>query len=474
MAEPDATAPARFGHGEVPSTARALARAILDEGLSPDAGVRAADAAIRARNPGLNAIVDYDPHAASGQIQILADRLKRGERPPLAGVPVVVKDHIRVRGWKATSGSRLFADTVAEEDDLAVARLRSAGAILVGRSNMSEFGCKGVTTNLLYGPTRHPMNPDLTTGGSSGGAAAALAGGLVPLALGSDGGGSARRPAAHAGVVGFKPSSGVVAEPRALSATGVLGPMALNVADVSLFFDAIRGSDPRDPFSLDLSATIHADRPPVIAFSPRLGLDVPVDTDVEVATAAAIDAIRASGIEIGNADPKWPDGAGEPAVMALQHAGLAATYGDAFRRDPNQFDPDIAAQITDGLALPATAVAAAAAMSTAIAGAAARFFAGGVDILLTPTTPCVAWPHAQLGPATIGGIAVPHRGHAVFTPLFNHAFCAAISIPAGRGRDGLPIGLQIVGPRFSDFVVLALAARLEAILDAAGLWSASA
>lgn len=143
MAEPVPTTPHAFGNGEVPSTARGLARAILDEGLPPDAGARAADAAIRARNPGLNAIVDYDPQAAAGQIELLAERLKRGERPPLAGVPVVVKDHIRVRGWKATCGSRLYADTVAEEDDLAVARLRSAGAILVGRSNMSEFGCKG-------------------------------------------------------------------------------------------------------------------------------------------------------------------------------------------------------------------------------------------------------------------------------------------------------------------------------------------
>lgn len=329
-----------------------------------------------------------------------------------------------------------------------------------------------MTTNPLYGPTRHPMNPDLTTGGSSGGAAAALAGGLVPLALGSDGGGSARRPAAHAGVVGFKPSSGMVAEPRALSATGVLGPMAVDVADVALFFDAIRGGDARDPFSLDLPAAVRSDRPPVIAFSPRLGLGVPVDTDVETAIAAAVEAVRASGIAVRDADPKWPDGAGEPAVMALQHAGLAATYGEAYRRDPDQFDPDIAVQIADGLALPATAVAAALAMSTAIAGAAARFFAEGVDFLLTPTTPCVAWPHAQLGPTTIGGVAVPHRGHAVFTPLFNHAFCAAISIPAGRGRDGLPVGFQIVGPRFSDLAVLSLAARLEEIFAGAGVWSA--
>ena len=208
--------------------------------------------AIRELNPALNAIVGHDPAVAdlqvTSQLDQLRARLRAGERPPLAGMPVAVKDHIHVAGWPATEGSVLLSDHIAVRDDCAVARLRAAGAILVGRTNMSEFGSKGVTTNRLYGPTRLHLDPTLTPGGSSGGAAVATATGMCALALASDGGGSVRRPAAHAGVVGFKPSAGAIANPRNPSHTAVLGLMARDVGLVALAFAALRGRQPGGPF----------------------------------------------------------------------------------------------------------------------------------------------------------------------------------------------------------------------------------
>lgn len=449
-------------------TAVGIAGAVLDGSADAGDAARAARCRIDAENGWINAVVGYDPGAADAQIEALRRRLEAGERPPLAGVPVLVKDHIRVAGWPATQGSLLFRDFVAEADDLAVRRLRHAGAILIGRSNMSEFGSKGVTTNVIYGPTRHPRDPDLTTGGSSGGAAAALAANFVPLALASDGGGSGRRPAAHAGVVGFKPSAGAIAEPRALSQTAVLCPMARTVADVALAFDALRGADPADPFSVDLPVRPYSTAPRIV-YSRTFGLDVPIDTDVETAMEEGIERLSRAGFAIERRDPLWPEGAGEAALMPIQYAGLALTHGAEWRRAPERFDPDIGIQIEAGVSLPAEKLARAYALSTAVAGAVARFFADGVDFLVGPTTPCVAWPHALLGPATIGGVAVHHRGHAVFTPLFNHALCPAISIPCGTGRDGLPVGMQLIAPRFADIALLTIAQQIESTLSAAVL-----
>lgn len=445
-----------------------LAEAINAGRLAADAGVGLANRAIGALNGRLNAIVDYDPDAAGEQVAALERRLRHGERPPLAGVPVAVKDHIHVKGWRVTEGSLVFRDRFAAEDEAVVSRLRQAGAVLVGRTNMSEFGCKGVTTNLVYGPTRHPILPALTPGGSSGGAASAVAAGLVPLALASDGGGSVRRPAAHVGAVGFKPSTGAIADPRSSSHTGVFGIMAMSVAAATAMFEALAGRDPRDPVSVafpaDKARPVESLR---LAWSPRLGLDVPVDADVERGLGEAVERLRSSGLHIERADPDWPEGAGEDGLMPIQHAELAAAFGDAWRREPGLFDPDIGVQIERGLRLTAVDISQATTMSLAIARRAAAFFAQGFDLLLSPTTPCVAWPLERLGPETIGGVPVGPRGHAVFTPFFNHAFCPAISIPAGSGRGGLPIGLQIAGPRFADRPVLQAAAAVEARLAAA-------
>ncbi|WP_433960695.1 amidase [Bradyrhizobium guangdongense] len=434
-------------------SAVAMAQAVLDR-------IEAAAA--------LNAVVTIDPAQTLVDAATVDRRRAAGETMPLAGVPIVVKDNIWVGGWRVTQGSRLFADFVAPRDAIAVERLRKAGAVIVGIGATSEFACKGVTTSPLFGPTRHPLNPELTPGGSSGGPATAVAAGLVPLAIGTDAGGSSRRPPAHVGVVGFKPSYGAIpygpgfAEP--FFGLSVIAPIAAHVADVALAFESMAGFDPRDPDSAIIADDADDLSSARIAFSPRLGFDVAVDQAVANGVALAADRLSVSGLRITQRDPVWPAGATEEAIMPLQHAGLAALYGDAFRRDPTVFDPNIAKQIERGLSWSGAEVGAALGASAAIAQAFALLF-GEVDLLLTPTVPCVAWPFTQLGPDTIGGRPASPRGHAVFTPFVNHARLPAISIPCGKDDKGLPFGLQIIARRGADRTLLRAARRIEAILQ---------
>lgn len=413
----------------------------------------------------LNAVVTVDAERSFKDAVEVDRRLQLGEKMPLAGVPVVIKDNIWVDGWRVTQGSRLFAHFVAPCDAIAVERLKKAGAIVVGIGATSEFACKGVTTSLLFGPTRHPLNPELTPGGSSGGPATAVAAGLVPLAIGTDAGGSSRRPPAHVGVVGFKPSYGAIpygpgfAEP--FFDISVIAPIARNVADAALAFEAMAGPDPRDGDST-LVESGDVDLADLrVAFSPKLGLDTPVDPTIAGRLEVVVEHLGKEGHRIVLRDPLWPPGATEEALMPLQHAGLAALYGAKLQSDSEQFDPDVASQIERGLSLRGTEVAAGLGASAAIRAAFANFFCE-YDLLLAPTVPCTAWPLGQLGPRMIAGKEVSPRAHAAFTPFVNHARVPAISIPCGHDASGLPFGIQIIARRGRDRMLLRAAMRIEA------------
>lgn len=453
-------------------TATALAEAVNTGDLAPVDVAEAALARTAERNGPLNALVDVDPALVVAEATAVSERLAKGERLPLAGVPLVVKDNLWVEGRRITQGSKLFADYIAPTDALAVARARAAGAIVLGIGACSEFGCKGVTSTPLHGITRNPVDPSLTPGGSSGGPASAVAARMAPLALGTDGGGSGRRPPAHCGLVGFKPSLGAIAYGPGFAEPAwdiaVISPIARTVADAILLFDATVGFAPEDP-------TSHVELKPArpssdlkIAFAPRLGLDVPVDHDVEAATQQAVDALRAAGIDLVDVDPVWPQHATETALMPLQHGGLAALYGERWLAEPDLFDPDIGAQIESGLAMNAADVARALEASRSIREALAIYFAE-VDLLLSPTTPCPAWPAEKLGPDLIGGVPVGSRGHAVFTPFMNHARVPAITIPCGFTPEGLPLGMQIAAAIGQDRSVLAAALSFEHMLAQSGL-----
>nr|WP_067287290.1 amidase [Marinobacterium profundum] len=430
-------------------------------------------AAVTERNPQINALIRFDAQAVLSQLPALEALQRSGQPAPLLGVPFSVKDTIWVQGQKTTQGSRLFADFVAPADAVAVERLRRAGALILGHSNSSEFACKGVTTNKVYGPTRNPWNLDMTPGGSSGGAAAAVAAGLGPFALCTDGGGSTRRPASHTGVVGFKPSAGLIAHPvgfqEPLFGNGVIGLMSRSVADLNLLLPVLAGADARDadaPVGLpayDPAAALASVKGLRIALSPRFGLDVPVEPEVAAAIEQVAVLLRDAGAFVEERDPVWPPGAGEAAFATLQFAGLAALYGEQWRQNPDQFDVDIGAQIEQGMALSGTAVAAAYFERAQLQRSLAQLFEC-CDAVLTPTTPCTAWAFTELGPNTIDGQAVSARGHAVFTPIINHSFHAALSVPCGLASNGLPMGAQIIVPRFQDARALALGNLIEAAL----------
>jgi aspartyl-tRNA(Asn)/glutamyl-tRNA(Gln) amidotransferase subunit A len=448
------------------NSAREIAAEVTSGRTSAIETSKAALARIEA-GKALNAVVTIDSARTLADAAAVEERVRASETMPLAGVPIIVKDNIWVGDWRITQGSRLFADFVAQRDAIAIERLRNAGAVVVGIGATSEFASKGVTVSQLYGPTRHPLGHALTPGGSSGGPAAAVAAGLVPLAIGTDAGGSSRRPPAHVGVVGFKPSYGAIpygpgfAEP--FFGLSVIAPIAADVSDIMLAFEAMAGADPRDPDSADIAQEAKDIAGLRIAFSPRLGLDVAVDDVVANGLASAIARLSSTGLRIIHRDPVWPAGATEEAIMPLQHAGLAALYGDAFRKDPTVFDPDIAKQIERGLSWSGTDVAGALVASTAIANAFAAFFTEA-DLLLTPTVPCVAWPFTQLGPDMIGGHPASPRGHAVFTPFVNHARLPAISIPCGTDAAGLPFGLQMIVGRGRDRTLLRAARHIETLL----------
>jgi aspartyl-tRNA(Asn)/glutamyl-tRNA(Gln) amidotransferase subunit A len=423
---------------------------------------------MQALHPRLHAIVEQDAAWTLEQARSVDRRIAAGESLPLAGVALTVKDNLWVAGRRITQGSRRFRDFVAPRDAWAVARLRERGAVLVGITHCSEFACKGVSSNPLHGVARSPWDLGLTPGGSSGGAASATAAGIGALALVTDAGGSTRRPAAHAGLVGMKPTFGVIpygpgfAEPN--FGLSVLGQMGRSVADVALMWEQLLGYSPADwgsqPVRLERPVLgIAPARTLRIAWSPDLGCGFPVDRDVMTALEARVQALRDDGFEVTQATPRWPAGVREYPLLALQQAGLAALHGAWLDEDPAQMDADIAGQIRLGRAATAEEIARALILREHIYAAFVAFFEQ-YDLLLCPTAPTVSWPVEQLGPAEIGGIPAGPRGHAAFTPLFNYAQAPACSVPAGLVR-GLPIGLQVAGPRYGDAAVLSMAAHME-------------
>ena len=453
------------------ATARGCAARVAARELRAVDVARFFIARVERMNPALNAIVGFEPEAALAEASAVDRRLDAGETLPMAGVPVSIKDNLWVEGRRITQGSRLYADFIAPRDAWAVARLRERGAFVLGITNCSEFACKGVTDNLVYGATRHPMDPLLTPGGSSGGAVSALAAGLGLLALGTDAGGSVRRPAAHCGLVGHKPSQGLVPHPWGFAepnyGVSVVGMLARNVGDCAWLFDQLIGFDAGDPSApplavgLQASAGIGVDPPRTlrIAWSPQLGCGYPIDADVLAQIKSRVALLRDAGWKVVDADPAWPAGIRDYPLAALQHAGMHALYGDKLEARRADIDPPLAEQIEAGAALTAGDLAAVLRLREHISASLLRFF-DTHDLLLCPTAPVTAWPLEQVGPPVIGGLPAGPRGHAAFTPLFNYCGVPACSVPAGLVR-GLPVGLQIVAPRFEDARVLQMAALIE-------------
>jgi aspartyl-tRNA(Asn)/glutamyl-tRNA(Gln) amidotransferase subunit A len=451
-------------------SARQTAAAVAAGDISAVEVARAVLERLHAVNPALNAVIGVDDAWTLAQAHAVDVRRAAGEALPLAGVPITVKDNLWVEGRRITQGSRLFEDFIAPRDAWPVGRLRQRGAVIVGITNCSEFACKGVSNNLVHGKTRSPWDLARTPGGSSGGAASATAAGIGALALVTDAGGSTRRPAAHCGLVGMKPTFGLIPcgpgfdEPN--FGLSVIGQLARDVADAALMFDQLLGYDEHDWGAqriapVPVSPALHGPPPRTlrIAYSHDLGCGFPIDAPVRAAIEVAVSALREQGYVIDSAAPQWPAGVRDYPLLKLQQAGLAALYAEDLQARPDFIDPDLRDQIALGMQHSGREIARVLLLREHIYASLAAFF-DRYDLLLCPTAPVVSWPVDLLGPPAIGGVPAGPRGHAAYTPLFNYCQVPACSVPVGL-VDGLPVGLQIVGPRYADASVLSMAAMTE-------------
>jgi aspartyl-tRNA(Asn)/glutamyl-tRNA(Gln) amidotransferase subunit A len=434
--------------------------------FSPVEVTEAVLARIAQVNGRLNAVVALDADGAIAQAKASEARWRDGAaRGPLDGVPLTVKDNINVRGLPTTWGSGLYADFVPPVDELPVARARAAGMVILGKTNVPEFTLSGYTDNLLFGPTRNPWDVRLTPGGSSGGAVAAVAAGMGPLALGTDGGGSIRRPASHAGVVGLKPSRGRVARdhglPQILLDFEVAGPMARTTRDTVLMMEAIARSHPRDPASAQFAARpwmLPAREARRILYVPRFGA-APVDPEIAASVERAAGVFADLGHAVTEAPAPFDADAFNAVWPVISQAGLAALL----QRVPGwreRVAPPFAAMADAGLGLRATdlfdALAEIARMCVRLGEAFAH-----CDLLLTPSAAALPWPAEEAFPPQIAGREVGPRGHAVFGAFVNASGCPAISLPCAPSASGLPIGFQLVAPPGHDERICALAQEYE-------------
>ncbi|HEX6155016.1 MAG TPA: amidase [Burkholderiales bacterium] len=415
----------------------------------------------------LNAIVTLDAAGARAAAEASAARWRAGAPLSLLdGVPVTVKDSLIVGGMRATWGSRLYADFVPAEDELPIARLRAAGAVIMGKTNVPEFTLQGYTDNPLFGVTRNPWDPALTPGGSSGGAVASVAAGFAPLALGTDGGGSTRRPAAHTGLVGLKPSRGRIARsgsfPAILLDFEVVGLIARTVEDVETALALLADTHPSDfssaPFARDSYRSVQR-RPCRILYAARFG-DAPVDPEIAASVGAAAHALEALGHrveEAGTSDIAQEANEAWPTISQAGLAWLLARHGDWRGRVGSA----LAAMAHAGAALSAVRYFDALAAAQRTRERVRELFESGYDLIMTPSNAAMPWPAAHSHPPQIAGRDAGSRGHAVFTAFANAAGVPAISVPCTSSRAGLPIGFQLVAPFGADALLCAVAAQFE-------------
>jgi aspartyl-tRNA(Asn)/glutamyl-tRNA(Gln) amidotransferase subunit A len=440
-------------------SAAELAAGYARGAFSPRDALASVLARIDAVNPKLNAIVTFDIAGARAAADASTARWRDGSaRGAFDGVPLTVKDNIPVRGMRATWGSRIYADWVPETDELPIARLRDGGAVILGKTNCPEFTLQGYTHNLLFGVTRNPWDLALTPGGSSGGAVAAVAAGLSPVAVGTDGGGSIRRPAAHTGLVGFKPSRDAVARrdgfPVILLDCEVIGPIARTVADARALFHALAGAPVIPPSP--------APRPLRILYVRQFG-GSPVDAEIAASVEQASRDLAALGHSVAEGEAPFDIEALNRAWPVISQVGLAWLMKDHAGR-LNEISPPMQDMARAGNALSATDYYAAVDIILALRQRLADFFVR-TDLILTPAIAALSWPAAEPFPPTIAGQPAGPRGHAVFTAFANMAGCPAISIPCAPSKGGLPIGFQLVGPVGQDETILAAAAQYEARHD---------
>jgi amidase len=434
-------------------------------------------ARIEAVDPAVNAMVARDFDRARVAAKAADTAAVRGEALlPLHGLPVGIKDLEPTAGLRTTFGSPLFRDNVPASDCRAVAAIRAAGGIVLGKTNTPEFGAGANTRNAVYGATGNPFDPAKSCAGSSGGSAVALATGMAPLCQGSDTGGSLRNPAAFCGIVGFRPTPGLVPTERrghGWSGLPVLGPMGRTVGDTALLLSGMIGDDAGDP----LATTIHGKTvrkakdfyPPArldlaslrVALTPDFGF-APTEAHIKSVFAEKTGLFRHV---FGRADDATPDCSGADEAFEILRAVLFLSgHLEKVRKTPDLVGPNVRANVEEGLRYSAEDISRGFSLQTALYHRWQSFFER-YDVILTPalTTSPRSW--RELYPAEIDGKPTRTYFHwlamAYAVTVAGHP---ALSLPVGLDRNEMPFGLQIVGPRGGDALVLRVAAELEAML----------
>lgn len=448
-----------------------LRRLIGLKQVSPVEVMKASLARIEHVNHAVNAVVTLDAEAGLAGAKRAEDAVMSGEElDVLHGLPVAVKDLENTAGMRSTQGSLLYENFVPQDDDAMVANVRQAGGIVFAKTNTPEFGAGANTTNRVFGPTGNPFNPVLTSAGSSGGSAVVLATGMSPLATGSDMGGSLRTPAGFCGVVGFRPSPGLVPDASSTAALvpfGVLGPMGRTVEDTYLLLRAQIDYDLRDPFSspaalgapdrlgsVDLSA-IRA------AFSPDLG-KAPVDRGIRETFLKRAKLFSHIFRSAEWEEPGFPDV--HEVFEVLRAIGFVAAYENALATKRDRLNRFVIDGTERGLKYTMADVARAHAKQTILYRNFLDFF-DDHDVLICPAATVSPFPHAEPYVKEINGEALTN-----YTSWLALAYCptmalaASCVIPCGLDHKGMPFGIQVVGPKGSDLLVLEVAHALEQVL----------
>jgi aspartyl-tRNA(Asn)/glutamyl-tRNA(Gln) amidotransferase subunit A len=453
-----------------------LQRRYRDGSLTPLAAAQACLARLEAVNPRLNAVVARRDERFLEEAAAATQRHAQGQ--PLSvldGIPITVKDSLLTADLPTTWGTPALRHHQTGHDEFAVARARAGGALILGKTNVPEFALEGYTANPIFGFTGNPWAPELTPGGSSGGAVAAVAAGIAPLAIGQDGGGSIRRPAAHAGIVGLKPSLSAWPRqhvlPSLLLDFEVIGPLARTVADARLLFDALRGPAPVDRSSLAAAhAAAWAERsgaPRRVLFVERFGI-APLDPQIADSVGRAVKTLASLGHHVDTGELPLDLGFFVDAWPQIGQIGLARMF-DQYPEWEAQASAKYRSMAEAGRRLPATRLGQIVERVAQLRRDSAALFER-VDLIVTPATAALPWPAHEAYPPRIDGQDVGPRGHAIYTGWVNAAGLPGLALPTTPSSEGLPIGMQVIGAYGSDDALLDLGAAYEAVAPWADRW----
>ena len=454
-------------------TALEARRLIGQKKLSPVELLDSCLARIAATNNAVNAIVAMDEDAARGDAQAAEDAVMQGELlGELHGLPVGIKDLTATEGLRTTYGSLIYEDNVPDADDSIVANIRAEGGVILAKTNTPEFGAGANTKNRVYGATGNPFDPEKTCGGSSGGTAVALAAGQLPLATGSDYGGSLRTPAGFCGVVGFRPSPGVVPSTnRAVSQNpySVNGPMGRTVADAHLLLKAQVDIDKRDPYSSDDVDNLPGELTGIdlsslrAAFSADLGC-APVDSNITKVFQERTQTFRHVFHESQDRAPDFPNV--HEAFEILRGVNFVAAHSERLENHRDLLGPNVIDNTERGLKYALKDVSWAMVEQTKIYNNFLGFFEDA-DILICPAASVSPFPHAQLAVEEINGERMPtYMRWLAISYALTMALPASCVLPCGVDHLGMPFGIQIVGPNGSDALVWEVSHALEQVLAA--------